>query len=65
MGMASTYDIGTEGMEGIIPSVGRRGTPGFEGYPGVVLKIVRKFRGDIQVTYGSPGATLRNCALPL
>lgn len=44
--MASTYDIGIEGMDGIDTLAGCRGTPGLEGYPGVVLK------NFVQHTYG-------------
>jgi hypothetical protein len=44
--MASLYDIGIEGIKGIAPSTGWRGTPGLEGYPGVVLKVVSECKNE-------------------
>jgi hypothetical protein len=52
--MASTYDIGIEGMDGIDMLAGCLGTPGLEGYPGVVLKNFVQhasgYRSDVILT---------------
>jgi hypothetical protein len=34
--MASAYEMGNDGIEGVETFAGLRGTPGFEAYPGVV-----------------------------
>ncbi len=57
-------------MEGILPVVSSRGTPGLEGYPGVVLRksilhnpinegIKLGAKDERTKTYGSPGAILK------
>jgi hypothetical protein len=52
--------MGIEGIEGINPLTDCRGTPGLEGYPGVVLQRVSKIDTENFETYGSPGAKLKN-----
>ena len=40
--------MGIEGIDGIALSTGARGTPGLEGYPGVVLHKVNNVPVDVE-----------------